>query len=97
MRLRFLARTQWVLLAAIATGCSDKSSPSDASAAGSDAGMTDGQYKSSGHEMTLADPEAALAAIPKEMQPEELAAVRKRWDPDGRLGSALSHRLLGDR
>jgi FAD/FMN-containing dehydrogenase len=25
------------------------------------------------------------------------SAVRKRWDPDGRLGSALSHRLLGDR
>lgn len=23
-------------------------------------------------------------------------AVRKRWDPDGRLASALSHRLLGD-
>jgi decaprenylphospho-beta-D-ribofuranose 2-oxidase len=23
-------------------------------------------------------------------------AVRRRWDPDGKLGSALSHRLLGD-
>ena len=83
MRQRLLTRTHWALLAAIAAGCNDGSSPSGASVAGSgaqnpDAGMSDGQYKSSGHEMTLADPEAALAAIPKEMQPEELMPALKK-------------------
>lgn len=84
MTRRSLTGSHWVLLAAVAAGCgsNDAAPPSAAAGSGShsavDAGMSDGQYKSTDHQTTVSDPEAALAAIPMEMRPSQLLPAMKQ-------------------